>query len=439
MGYDPQFQQRIFELLQESQYWPEQQMRSFQEQQLAQLLKFSRDNVSFYKKRLAYVLTPGGAINWDRWLEIPILTREDLLEHRDQMLATNLPPGHGYVDDHLGSGTTGKPVISRHNSLVPLVSEAALYRALKWHNIKFDKIFCHYDGEDPKTASWPEGLDKGNWAPSWLADGARGKVLQINRAATPEQVAEFLLRKEVNYFSARPNLLHSVALAAKHLDLKIRISGIFTVGADVSELLREDCREIFGAEIIALYASKEVYNIAHQCPSGVHYHTNPEFNLLEILDDDGQPCVPGQRGRVVVTNFFNTSQPFIRYAQGDEVIMGENCTCGRTLPVIQKIVGRTTHLFRLPGDRKIALSLPAKFMKMISARSWQIAQVKPMHFEVRYIPDASDKKPDFEILTNLLRSRLDQNIIVTYAVLKSLPLTPSGKFIEFVCELPPES
>jgi phenylacetate-CoA ligase len=439
MSYDPQFQQRIFEMLQQSQYWPEQQMRGFQEQQLAQLLTFARENVPFYKDRLAKALTADGKVNWECWLEIPIVTREDLLNYREQMLAPLLPPGHGYVEDHLGSGTTGRPVTSRHNSLVPLVSEAALYRALKWHNITFDKIFCHYDGEDPKIASWPEGLEKGSWGPDWLKEGKRGKVLQINRTTTPEQVAEFLLRKKVDYFSARPNLLHSIALAAKQLDLKIRLSGILTVGSDVSELLREDCRKIFGAEIIGLYASKEVYNIAHQCPSGEHYHTNPELNLIEILDDLGRPCVSGQRGRIVVTNFFNTAQPFIRYVQGDEVVMGGKCTCGRALPVIQKVVGRTTHLFRLPENRKIALSLPAKFMKMISARSWQIAQVKPLQFEVRYISDNSDENPDFDSLTDLLRSRIDHNIDVTYVMIEKLPLTYSGKFIEYVCELPPES
>ncbi len=439
MEYDPEFQQRIYDMLEDSQYWPEQQMRNFQSHQLAQLLKFSRENVPFYKERLSNALSADGEINWNRWSEIPILTREDLLNHREQMLAPRLPPGHGFVDDHLGSGTTGKPVTSRHNSLVALVSEATRYRASKWHNISFDRIFCHYDGDDPKIASWPDGRDGGRWGPSWLAGSAKGIKLQINRTATPEQVAEFLLRKEVDYFSARPNLLHSVALAAKQLDLKIRLSAIFTVGADVSDLLREDCRKIFGTEIIALYASKEVYNIAHQCPSGEHYHTNPEFNLVEILDEAGQPCAPGQRGKVVITNFFNTSQPFIRYAQGDEVIVGEKCSCGRTLPVIQKIVGRTTHLFRLPGKRKVALSLPAKFMKIISARSWQIAQVKPLHFEVRYIPEDSDNKPDFNGLAELLRSRLDQSINVTYHVMEILPLTPSGKFIEFVCELPPES
>ena len=36
MVYDPQFQRRIFEILQESQFWPEQQMRDFKLQHLAQ-------------------------------------------------------------------------------------------------------------------------------------------------------------------------------------------------------------------------------------------------------------------------------------------------------------------------------------------------------------------------------------------------------------------
>jgi phenylacetate-CoA ligase len=438
MSYDPQFQQRIFEMLQSSQYWDAKQMRDFQDQQLSQLLAFSRDRVPFYRDRLANALTAQGRVNWDRWHDIPVLTRDDLHKHREAMLAPNLPPGHGFVEDHMGSGTTGKPVTTRHNSLMHLVSHAALFRAFDWHHLNYGKVFCHIEGDDPNFAQWPEGENNGPWGPSWDLESAKGTAWQINRNASPEQLSEFLGRKTVSYLSGRPNRILSVARATAKLVNPPQLSAILTLSESPTQEIRGECRDVFGADIISLYASKEVYNIAHQCSSGSHYHVNTELLYFEVLDDTDHPCAFGERGRAVITSFFNTSQPFIRYDIGDQVVMGDKCNCGRNLPVIEKIIGRTNHLFRFPGGRVVGLTLPPKSMNLIAARSWQIAQVGDLEIEVRYILDSSDVKLDFESIANLVRSRTDPNVNVSFKQIKTLPLTPSGKFIEYVCELPAE-
>jgi phenylacetate-CoA ligase len=439
MSYDPQFQQRIFEMLQHSQYWPEQQMRNFQSQQLAQLLKFSRDNVPFYKERLANVLTAVGEINWDRWHEIPILTRQDLINHREQMLAPSLPPGHGHVADHLGSGTTGTPVTSRHNSLVPLASQAALFRGLGWHNFDYAKVFCQIEGDDPKLAQWPRGQEHGPWGPYWDKRSGSGRMLQINRNTSPENIAEYISRNGVSYFSGRPNRILSVARASQSNKLNQELSAIITLSESPTQDIREECRSVFGVDIVSVYSSKEVYNIAHQCSASHGYHVNSELLLLEVLDEKNLPCAVGKTGRAVITSFFNTSQPFIRYDIGDQIVMGGVCSCGRQLPFIEKLLGRTNHLFRFPNGRFVGLTLPPKSMKLIAAKSWQVAQIEPFHIEVRYIPDGTDSTRDFAEIENLIRIRTDQSVKISFKQIATLPLTPSGKFIEYVCELPPES
>ena len=439
MEYDPEFQKNIYEMLQESQYWPEQQMRSFQSQQLAQLLKFSHDNVPFYKDRLAKALTVDGEVNWDHWHEIPILTRQDLVTHREHLLAPLLPPGHGYVDDHLGSGTTGTPVISRHNSLMPLVSQAALYRGFSWHNLDFSKVFCQVGRDDPQLGQWPKGQNLGPWGPHWNEQSAAGFALQINPSTSPENIAEYINRNAVSYLSGRPNRILSTARASQKNGLNHKLSAIITLGESLTEDIREECLAIFGAQIISIYASKEVYNIAHQCSASHGYHVNSELLLLEILDDKGQPCAVGETGRAIITSFFNTSQPFIRYDIGDQIVMGSACSCGCQLPLIEKIVGRTNHLFRFPHGRYVSVTLPPKSKKLIAAKSWQVAQIEPLRIEVRYISDDSHNSRDFAAVENLIRTRTDQNVKVGFKQITALPLTPSGKFIEYVCELPPES
>jgi phenylacetate-CoA ligase len=60
----------------------------------------------------------------------------------------------------------------------------------------------------------------------------------------------------------------------------------------------------------------------------------------EILDDADRPCAPGEVGRVVVSTLHNYAMPLFRYDLGDLAEVGPPCECGRTLPVLNRIVGR---------------------------------------------------------------------------------------------------
>lgn len=82
--------QRIYDMLMESQYWPPEQMLVYQRSQLAQLLRHAKATVPFYKTRLDAVFNRNGDIDWDRWHEIPIVTRADLRDRREEMLTNSL-------------------------------------------------------------------------------------------------------------------------------------------------------------------------------------------------------------------------------------------------------------------------------------------------------------------------------------------------------------
>jgi phenylacetate-CoA ligase len=434
---DP-FQKQIFDLLMESQFWPQDEMEAYQKSQLAQLLRFAHGTVPFYKSRLAPVMQADGDINWDRWQEVPILKRQDLIDHREAMLAPELPPGHGAFADHEGSGTTGKPVTTRHNALTALASQAALWRAYDWHEIDYGKAFCQWHGDDPDIGRTFDEFPDQPWGPAWHKTTPSGKFYQLNRLNSPEDVVNFLVRHQVVYFSGRPRTMQSAALACEAMGLQVKLHAISCFGTASGEQEREDCRRAFGAEIINLYASKEVYNMAHQCPTGPHYHINAELVLLEVLDNNGEPCKPGVRGRCIVTPFLNTAQPLIRYEIGDEVTLGEVCSCGRSLPVLEKIDGRTTHLFRLPDGRRIAPVVPLQFRAAIGASAIQLVQKAPLEIEFRYVSTGKTSHPDFSAVSQMLQRQTMAGMKIRFENLAELPLSASGKLMEFICELPPE-
>ena len=113
------FQHNFFDMLMESQYWPEEVMVTYQRSQLEQLLRHARETVPFYKNRLDPVFKSNGSIDWDRWTEIPILRRADVVKGGEALMSVAPIPGHGPLGDVSTSGSTGDPVDLRITRLIP--------------------------------------------------------------------------------------------------------------------------------------------------------------------------------------------------------------------------------------------------------------------------------------------------------------------------------
>lgn len=434
MSKTSSLEKTFYEMLMESQYWPPQQLLEYQRSQLSQLLEHAKKNVPFYKTRLAPVFQRNGKVNWDRWQEIPILKRQDLFDHRESMLAAALPAGHGETRDYWSSGTSGLPVTVRHNGLAFLASRAAVFRANTWHSVDWSKMSCDCTRGNPTFAPWPDGQLGNRWGPAW-DERATGHTWHINRQVSPEQLVRFMQEKGVAYLGARPKTAQAAALEALRLKLPLRLDAILGHGTGITEEEREDCQRAFGARVIALYSSTECHKVAHPCPTTGRYHVNAEIALVEIVDENDRACAVGTPGRVVITPLLNTTQPLIRYDQGDTAIAGEQCSCGRSLPILERIIGRTAQLFHMPDGRRLSPSVPPLLKWQLGTDNWQIAQVEPLAFEIRYV-ELKPEKPDAkdQIVQNM-RSQLGKSIEIRFVKLDTLPLTASGKFMENVCEL----
>lgn len=123
-----------------------------------------------------------------------------------------------------------------------------------------------------------------------------------------------------------------------------------------AELLDQNTRQLltgaFGVEPVDFYGCMEFGWIAWQCPERRGYHINSDCLILECLQD-GKPAIPGEEGELVITNLHSDAAPLIRYAIGDTGILGDSkCTCGCTLPMLQRVNGRLADCIVLPDGRK---------------------------------------------------------------------------------------
>src|SRR3569833_2285907 len=124
-------QKAEFDLLMESLFWTAEAIQNLQRQRLEPLLRHARADVPFYATRLDALFRANGEIDWSRWRDVPIVTREDLLKHRRAMLARRVPNGHEEIVDISTSGSTGRPATTGHSKAALELTKAAVFRANK--------------------------------------------------------------------------------------------------------------------------------------------------------------------------------------------------------------------------------------------------------------------------------------------------------------------
>jgi Coenzyme F390 synthetase len=125
---------------------------------------------------------------------------------------------------------------------------------------------------------------------------------------------------------------------------------------------RKVIESVFGAPVTNRYGCEEVGLIASECEIHQGLHLNAEHVLVEFIREDGAPAAPGEEGSIVLTDFMNRGMPLIRYAVGDMGVPSDRkCECGRGLPLMERLTGRTADsLKRRDGSRVAGISLVEK-------------------------------------------------------------------------------
>lgn len=356
--------------------WPISALQGHQLCQLAALATFSARTVPFYRDRLRRAgLRPDDALTMERWRRIPLLTRRDIQEAGAQLHSGQVPQSHGGVSSHSTSGSTGTPITALKTQLSLYFWQAVALRDLLWHGVDVAGTLAVLRRDHENRAKPPHGRK----LPDVLADTAfvAGPAYMLDiRSPTAEQV-DWLVRRRPAYLMSMPSNLALVARYCLETGTRLpTLRQVRTFGAVVTDEFRELCHEAWGVPAADAYSAEETGYIALQCPTGTHYHVQSETILVEVLDEAGEPCAPGQVGRVVVTPLHNFAMPLLRYEIGDYAEVGPPCACGRTLPVISRILGRVRNRVALPnGERRYAHIGAKDFAKVAAVIQYQVVQI----------------------------------------------------------------
>jgi phenylacetate-CoA ligase len=209
-------------------------------------------------------------------------------------------------------------------------------------------------------------------------------------------------------------------------DLGIRVA--FVTSERLYDEQRAAIQRVFGCKVANGYGGRDAGFIAHECPAG-GMHLTAEDIVVEIVDAAGRVLPPEQAGEVVVTHLATREFPFIRYRTGDVAVLGaEPCACGRGLPVLKEIQGRTTD-FVVAADGTVmhGLALIYILRDLPGVQEFKIVQESLQATRILIVGDDRFDPACVPEIQAKAWARLGAGVDITVELVHDIPPERSGK------------
>lgn len=416
--------------LERSQRLAPERLRELQFRQLEALLRHAWETVPWYRASWRERYDPRQPLTPEIFSQLPILTRSELQANFDVLKSTRIPAAHGPVAESRTSGSTGRPVRVLKTGLVQLMWQAIVLREHRW--FKRDLT--------GKLAAIRQGVKEAEadgWGPATDVLTRAGRSATLPISTDVEAQLAWLERQQPDYLLSYPSNLAELARRSLARGIRFpRLREVRSFGEILTPDVRELCRQAWNVPVTDAYSSDEAGYMALQCPGHEHYHVQSENVLVEILDERGAPCGPGEAGRVVVTPLHNFALPLIRYELGDYAEVGPLCACGRGLPVLSRVAGRVRNMLVLADGRRYWPAFgSAGLAEIAPILQQQLVQKSFDAIEARLVTARPLTSAEEESLRRHVQARLPAPFEIRFSYCDDLGRSAGGKFEDFVSEV----
>jgi phenylacetate-CoA ligase len=442
----------------ESEQYSKDALRELQFQRLIAVLRHASRWSPFYARRCKEIgLVPEDIKTWEDIRGIPPLERQDVIEHRLDMVdvryrdsvtaadqavqAPGLPRYFARFRRHrlvrnTSTGSTGTPTVFYEDGGTTALNWAHELRLKQWYGLapgvkeaRMSGISTEYVAKSMRRSAreylWNQMIIPGVFLSDREYEFSLRKIRKFKPLVlwgpTPALtgLARYVQRVNEDVAPCRPDLVISWA-------------------APLYEHEKKLLAEVFGCPVTNLYGSREVGHIAMICPHG-SMHVNQENYLVEIegMGIDEECAGPG---KILITPLIESPMPFVRYRIGDLAELGgSDCPCGRSLGVLKSILGRIGEVFETKDGRLIEPTFWCRAF-MVGRQSQDVERFQVVYRSndrilIRIVPRASycaQTEAD-------LRRRMEQNfstgIQFEFEYLTDIKPQPSGKYLIVVNEI----
>ena len=414
---------RVLRQMEETQWWSPEKLNALRLARLRELVSSAYRNVPYYKQVFDKIGLTDGVVNSLKDLEkVPFLTKA-LIRANSENLKSKEARGLSRFNT---GGSSGEPLIFWIGRERVSHDVAAKWRATRWWDV---------DIGDPEVVVWGSPIELGAQDRLRLL---RDFVFRTHLLPAFEMSQSKLAEFVQTLITARPRMVFgypsSIGLIAGHaakmgkrLD-NLGTKVVFVTSERLYDHQRITIETAFGCPVANGYGGRDSGFVAHQCPAGA-MHITAEDIIVEIVDASGRTLLPGQEGEVVITHLATHDFPFIRYKTGDIAVLDDRaCSCGRGLPLIKEIQGRTTDfVVAYNGTIMHGLALIYVIRDVPGIENFKIVQKTLQETQVLIVTGDGFMDDYITLIERGLKQRLGEEVSISLERVSQIPREASGK------------
>jgi phenylacetate-CoA ligase len=393
-------------------------------QEIKSIVNHAYENSPYYRRKFKEAgFEPEDLISKKDFEKLPLLSKDDIRQKTDEIISEK--DDKRKLVSRKTSGSTGVNLdFFVNDSEFQFKRGAAIYRDM-WTGWKI--------GE------WRAMV----WGNPFYMETLRGRIrnrllermFSLDTLKMDESMMDSFCSE---VFKRRPTLLfghaHSLFLFANFwFDRsfpKPPFKAILSTAMMLHSHERERCESVFGVKVFDRYGCEEVSLIASECGNHEGLHINTDAIYLETLTK-GKNAAFGDEGEVVVTDLKNLAMPFIRYRVEDIAVTQERlCSCGRTYPMLSKIIGRVADYLKTPeGEWVSGISLTENFATLIPGmKQFQIIQDHNDHVILRVVSGKDFGERSLKKIEELVKKRFGTKMRYSINYVEKISPDSSGKY-----------
>ena len=407
---------------------PREKLLKLQEERLRKIVRYCYEKIPVYKRKFKDAgITPDDVKTLDDLEKIPFTTKEDLRKaYPFGMLATGLSE---VLELHASSGTTGHPTTCAYTKNDLDVWSKVMARIYASAGTRKGDIVHNAYGY---------GLFTGGLGFHYGALAVGATVLPIAAGNTERQIK---LAKEygTTILACTPSYAAHLGEYAREKmginpveELKWK-SGLF--GAEAwSEELRRRIEELLGLEAFDIYGLSEVIGpgVSVECPQHDGLHIFEDHFIPEIIDPEtGEKLEEGKTGELVLTTLTREATPVLRFRTGDITsFKTEECSCGRTMGKMSRILGRADDMFKVRGVKIWPSTVEHALLRVEGAsQNYQIILERPGNLDIMTVKVEPEKELFESVGGDLsklqdLRVKIEESIRTVTGIKGNIMLVP---------------
>ena len=429
--YDRSVRLKALRELRRTQWDTAADVKARQERMLRAMVAHAGATCAYYREAWAQTgIDPAAVRTLDDLRTLPILAKDDIRQHQDGLISSR----HRKQDLRRAKtgGSTGVSLEIYCDEPGVQQRHAAALRSDEWSGWRLGQPMAAVWGNPPV----PKSLK------NRLRAALKDRVIYLDTMRIDEPALERFL---VEWEHLRPGLLfghaHSLFILAEYLRDKgrrLNPSGVVASSMMLLDNERRVIEEVCGVPVTNRYGCEEVSLIACECEQHQGLHLNADHVITEFLRDDGSPCAPGEDGRLVVTELINFGMPLIRYELGDRGVPTDRlCPCGRGLPLMERVTGRTADFLWAEGGYRVqGISIIENTLtKLPGIRQMQIVQDEPLRLQVNLVPGPGWGDDVARELTDTLRGIMGQGMAIELYPADRIAQEKNGKYRFTICRI----